>query len=80
MCGIVVVIDTLEEETLTKEGYLYRQMFEELFPHPSAAAGVPAEKSIACSSPTALRWDKAWEEKADPSVRSTPTRRPIEAD
>jgi asparagine synthase (glutamine-hydrolysing) len=59
-----------ENPPLSKEGYLYRQMFEELFPHPSAAAGVPAEKSIACSSPTALRWDKAWEQKADPSGRA----------
>ena len=54
----------------SKEGYLYRQIFEALFPQPSAAASVPAEKSIACSSPTALRWEKAWEEKADPSGRA----------
>ncbi|MBW2732320.1 MAG: asparagine synthase B [Deltaproteobacteria bacterium] len=53
-----------------KEGYLYRKIFEELFPHPSAVAGVPAEKSIACSSPTALRWEKEWADKADPSGRA----------
>ncbi len=58
---------------LSKEGYLYRQMFEDLFPQPSAVASVPAEKSIACSSPTALRWDKAWEAKADPSGRAVDT-------
>jgi asparagine synthase (glutamine-hydrolysing) len=58
---------------LTKEGYLYRQMFESLFPQPSAATSVPAEKSIACSSPTALRWEKAWEGKADPSGRAIET-------
>lgn len=58
---------------LTKEGYLYRQIFESLFPQPSAAASVPAEKSIACSSPTALRWEREWEEKADPSGRAIDT-------
>ncbi len=55
---------------LTKEGYLYRQIFDEIFPHVSAPATVPAEKSIACSSPTALRWEKAWEQRADPSGRA----------
>ena len=55
---------------LTKEAYLYREMFEEHFPSDSAARSVPEGKSIACSSPTALAWDAAFEESADPSGRA----------
>ncbi len=55
---------------LTKEGYLYRRIFEELYPQPSAATCVDAERSIACSSATALRWDAEWESAADPSGRA----------
>jgi len=55
---------------LTKEAYLYREMFEEHFPSESAARCVPEGKSIACSSPTALAWDAAFEESADPSGRA----------
>lgn len=55
---------------LTKEAYLYREMFEEHFPSESAARCVPEGKSIACSSPAALAWDAAFEESADPSGRA----------
>jgi asparagine synthase (glutamine-hydrolysing) len=55
---------------LTKEGYLYRRIFEEFYPQPSAVTGVDFEKSIACSSETALRWDAAWSQTADPSGRA----------
>lgn len=54
----------------TKEGYMYRAIFDELFPHPDAARCVPAGRSIACSSPTALEWDRLFRENADPSGRA----------
>jgi asparagine synthase (glutamine-hydrolysing) len=54
----------------TKEGYLYRMIFEQLFPHPSAVAGVVTEPSIACSSAVALEWEAAWRDRADPSGRA----------
>ncbi len=55
---------------LTKEQYMYRLMFEERLPHRDAAACVPVERSVACSTPTALRWDKAFAEMVDPSGRA----------
>jgi asparagine synthase (glutamine-hydrolysing) len=55
---------------LTKESYLYRSIFEELFPHPSAAATVPYFASVACSSPAALAWDPSFAANADPSGRA----------
>ena len=54
----------------TKEGYLYRSIFEEWFPGTAAAATVPHGMSIACSTPTAIRWDKLFAEQADPSGRA----------
>jgi hypothetical protein len=36
----------------------------------SAARRVPGGPSIACSTPAAVEWDKAWKNKADPSGRS----------
>ena len=54
----------------TKEAYLYRAMFEKHFPGPAAAATVPHGMSIACSTPTAIRWDAAFRERADPSGRA----------
>ena len=55
---------------LTKESYLYRALFEELFPHPSAAACVPCGPSVACSSPAALAWDPSFAGNAGPSGRA----------
>ena len=54
----------------SKEGYFYRSMFEKLFPHRSAVRCVPEGKSIACSSPVALEWDRAFRANADPSGRA----------
>jgi asparagine synthase (glutamine-hydrolysing) len=54
----------------TKEAYVYRALFEEQFPLPSAAATVPTGPSIACSTPTALAWDTAFAAAADPSGRA----------
>ena len=55
---------------LTKEAYLYRSLFEQVFPSPASAATVPGGKSIACSSPAAIAWDAAFENAADPSGRA----------
>ncbi|GLH68931.1 asparagine synthase B [Geothrix rubra] len=54
----------------TKEAYLYRQVFESHFPSPTAAACVPFERSVACSTATALAWDAAFQAAADPSGRA----------
>jgi asparagine synthase (glutamine-hydrolysing) len=54
----------------TKEAHVYREIFDELFPLPSAAACVPVGPSIACSTPTAIAWDKAFRDAADPSGRA----------
>ena len=55
---------------LTKEGYLYRSIFEGHFPNPEAPKLVPDGPSIACSTPTAIRWDASWAKLADPSGRA----------
>jgi len=55
---------------LAKEGYFYRTIFEELFPGDAAAGTLPQGPSIACSTPTALRWDAAFAASADPSGRA----------
>jgi asparagine synthase (glutamine-hydrolysing) len=54
----------------TKEAYLYRALFADLFPEPWAAACVPGGPSIACSSPAAVAWDPAFAAAADPSGRA----------
>ncbi len=54
----------------TPEAYLYRAIFDELFPLPSAAACVASGPSVACSSPAALDWDPAFRTLADPSGRA----------
>jgi asparagine synthase (glutamine-hydrolysing) len=55
---------------VSKEAYLYRSIFHSHFPQESAAKTVPGGPSIACSTPTAIEWDKAWKAMADPSGRS----------
>jgi len=54
----------------TKEAFLYRSIFERHFPGEEAVAVVPEGKSIACSTPTALAWEKEFAEMADPSGRA----------
>ncbi len=54
----------------TKEAYLYRQLFEHHFPSATAVNCVPWERSVACSTETALRWDAAFSKMADPSGRA----------
>lgn len=54
----------------TKEAYLYREIFDSHFPGEAAARCVPGGPSIACSTPTAIAWDKSFADHADPSGRS----------
>ncbi|GKX54220.1 asparagine synthetase B [glutamine-hydrolyzing] [Leminorella grimontii] len=54
----------------SKEAYLYREIFEELFPLPSAAECVPGGPSVACSSAKAIEWDESFKKMDDPSGRA----------
>lgn len=54
----------------TKEGFLYRSIFEEHFPLPSAAETVPGGDSVACSTPEALAWSPELAARPDPSGRA----------
>ena len=54
----------------TKEGYWYREMFEQHFPSASAASTVPGGKSVACSTEKALEWDARLKNVVDPSGRA----------
>ena len=54
----------------SKEAYLYREIFEELFPVPSAAECVPGGPSVACSTAKAIEWDEAFKKMDDPSGRA----------
>lgn len=53
-----------------KEEYRYRTIFEEHFPSETAAATVPSDPSVACSTPTALEWDESFKNANDPSGRA----------
>ena len=55
---------------MTKEEYVYRSIYSELFPSDSAARCVPSEASVACSTSVALEWDAAFKNNADPSGRA----------
>ena len=54
----------------SKEAYFYRSIFDGHFPQATAAATVPVEDSVACSSAAALAWDPSFRELADPSGRA----------
>ncbi len=54
----------------SKEAYLYRQLFAELFPLNSAIDCVPAGPTVACSSPEAILWDTSLQNLNDPSGRA----------
>lgn len=54
----------------SKEAYLYREIFEELFPLTSAAECVPGGPSVACSSAKAIKWDEEFRNMDDPSGRA----------
>ena len=55
---------------LNKEAYYYRTIFEQYFPTDDAARCVPGGKSVACSTPDALQWDKQLNVVIDPSGRA----------
>lgn len=57
----------------TKEGYVYREIFEELFPLEDAAKCVPGGPSVACSSAKAIEWDESFQNCVDPSGRAVQT-------
>ena len=54
----------------TREAYFFRRIFESHFPLQSAVETVPGGKSVACSSPEAVLWDKSLQELNDPSGRA----------
>ena len=54
----------------TKEAYMIREIFDELYPSKSAALTVEVGPSIACSTPMAYLWSKSFEGMADPSGRA----------
>ena len=54
----------------SKEQYYYRSIFEEMFKSKSAPLTVPVGPSIACSTPTAMRWSKEFGAVGDPSGRA----------
>ena len=53
-----------------KEEFYYRLIFESHFSSDAAALSVPSVPSIACSTPAALAWDKAFKNQNDPSGRA----------
>ena len=53
-----------------KEEFYYRSIFESYFPSKAAALSVPSVPSVACSTPIALAWDKAFQNQNDPSGRA----------
>jgi len=55
---------------MSKEEYYYRSIFEEHYPSETSAMTVPSVPSVACSTPIALEWDKAFQNLNDPSGRS----------
>jgi len=55
----------------SKEAYYYRSIFEEHFGNnESVLKTVPHGKSVACSTPQALLWDKSLQKMNDPSGRA----------
>jgi asparagine synthase (glutamine-hydrolysing) len=54
----------------SKEAYLFRSLFERLFPLASAAQTVPGGPTVACSTPEAVLWDRSLQEMNDPSGRA----------
>ena len=53
-----------------KEEFYYRKIFENHFSSDAAAISVPSVPSVACSTPVALEWDKAFKNLNDPSGRA----------
>jgi asparagine synthase (glutamine-hydrolysing) len=65
------VVQQFPQQTPTsKEGYLYRTIFDSIFKNPTACLTVPVGPSIACSTPTAFRWSHEFAKMDDPSGRT----------
>jgi asparagine synthase (glutamine-hydrolysing) len=54
----------------SKEGYLYRAIFDGFFKNPTACLTVPVGPSIACSTAEAFRWSQEFAKRDDPSGRA----------
>ncbi|XPE55284.1 hypothetical protein ACNKHW_04085 [Shigella flexneri] len=54
----------------SKEAYLYREIFEELFFRFKSAECVPGGPSVTCSSAQAIEWDEAFKKMDNPSGRA----------
>jgi asparagine synthase (glutamine-hydrolysing) len=59
-----------QQTPTSKEGYLYREIFDRTFKNPTACLNVPVGPSIACSTPTAFRWSEQFAKMDDPSGRA----------
>ena len=53
-----------------KEEFHYRTIFKNHFSSNAAAMSVPSVPSVACSTPVALEWDRAFKNLNDPSGRA----------
>ena len=53
----------------SKEGYLYRDIFEKLFKTKGSLELVPGGPTVACSTPEAINWDNSFKNSNDPSGR-----------
>jgi len=59
-----------QQTPTSKEGYLYRTIFDSFFKNPTACLTVPVGPSIACSTPAAFRWSQEFAKMDDPSGRA----------
>jgi asparagine synthase (glutamine-hydrolysing) len=59
-----------QQTPTSKEGYLYREIFDRTFKNPTACLNVPGVPPIACSTPTAFRWSEQFAKMDDPSGRA----------
>jgi asparagine synthase (glutamine-hydrolysing) len=59
-----------QQTPTSKEGYLYRTIFDSFFKNTTACLTVPVGPSIACSTPTAFRWSQQFAKMDDPSGRA----------
>jgi asparagine synthase (glutamine-hydrolysing) len=59
-----------QQTPTSKEGYLYRMIFDQFFKNPTACLTIPVGPSIACSTPTAFRWSQEFARMNDPSGRA----------
>ena len=55
---------------MTKEGFLYRSIFEEKFYKPSASKIIPGGPTVACSTPNVMNWCQTFSKIPDASGRS----------